>query len=433
MHCRTYFILFFLFTVSSKVNGQMISINLKASDTSISKIPSRPINDTSLIAHIPFKNYSRWSLRKIVYYNLQATYENLPDNPTRKKMFKEFVERYQLDTSYLTKQKIPENYIYLFTAIDSAGNKHVIIDANNNHDFKDDREYVFSNRNNPMPVFNANIKYYDGQVIRNAVVPLKIDAFNTFFPDDHYKSDLEKNLDVMINILLINKTGNIVVNNQDFKVNIIGYDDLHPKSGFEINIQKIPFDKKNNNDYRYKSSDTLEMAGSLYKVISLKSNTLSVYYVGKSVSNNAETGTVAPYITTTDIRTNALFALTAQKGKYVLIDFWGSWCVPCINLIPEVRELHEKYKNEIQFVSVAYDRLEDTAKVQKLISENKMNWVQLLDNRNLKMGIVNQYKVNEFPTSILIAPSGKVIYRGIGGNGLKKLIEFYNLKSRSSN
>jgi thiol-disulfide isomerase/thioredoxin len=423
----------FLLGLTINVNAQKIKIDLKASDTMLVQKVSMPFNDTSLVANAPYKKYPHWSLRRMAYYNLQARYENLPDNPVRKKLFKEFVERYQLDTTYLIKQKISENYIYLFTAIDSAGNKHVIVDANNNHDFKDDHEYVFDNKNNKMPVFNANIQYYDGQVIRKAIVPLKIDAFNTIFPDDHYKSDIEKNLDVMINVLLVNKTGNVELNNQVFKVNISNYDELHPKSAFEINIQKVPFNKKNNNNYEYKSSDTLEIAGNLYTVIALKNDTLNINYLSKSRSNNAQTGTLAANITSADIETNTLFDLKTKKGKYVLLDFWGSWCVPCIRLIPKVKELYEKYKNEIQFVSIAYDKIDDKSKVQKLINENKMNWEQLLDNRNVKNSIVDQYKVNEFPTSILIDPSGKIVYRGIGENGLKDLIAFYDLSLAKAN
>ncbi|WP_157740611.1 TlpA family protein disulfide reductase [Mucilaginibacter xinganensis] len=414
--------------ITTKVNAQKIEIDLKASDTLLVQNVSNQYNDTSMVAHAPYIKYPHWSLRRMAYYSLQARYENLPDNPVRKKLFKEFVERYQLDTSYLIKQKIPENYVYLFTAIDSSGNKHVIIDANNNHDFKDDREYIFNSKKELKPVFYADIKYFDGQRILKATVPLQIDAFDNIFPDDHYKSDVEKKLDVMINVLLVKKTGDIKLNNQLFKFNISNYDELHPKSHFIINIQKMPFNKGNNNNYEYKSSDTLEIAGNRYTIASLQDNKLVMNDLGKTTDYHAETGTPAPAFAGDDLKSKAQFSLRAQKGKYVLIDFWGSWCVPCIKLIPEVTELHYKYQQEIQFVSVAYDKSGDIAKVQKLITDNNMNWVQLLDDRNVKNGIADKYKVNEFPTSILIDPNGKVVYRGIGKEGLKDLIAFYNLK-----
>jgi thiol-disulfide isomerase/thioredoxin len=430
MLLKLYIALLLILALTIKAIGQRIEINLKASDTSVVQTPTRPFSNTSFLATNPLVKYPNWSLRRIAYYNVQAMYENLPDNPVRKKLFKEFLERYEVDSSYLTKQKIPENYIYLTTALDKDGNKHIIIDANNNHDFNDDHEYVFNTQNKMMPVFNALVKYYDGYSIREADVPLQIDNYNLLFDADHYKSDIERKLDLSINVLLINKTGNIVLNNQTFKVNILKYDKLHPKSIFEINIQKFPFDKKNNNGYKYKSSDTLEIADRLYKVTSLEDNKLFIKLLGKSKIKNAETGTFAPEIISTDIKTNTPFSLAAQKGKYVLIDFWGSWCVPCIRLIPEMKRLNEKYKSRIQFVSVAYDRSNDLKKVQKLIEEKKMTWVQLLDDRNSKNGIIDQFKVNEFPTCLLIDPAGKVIYRGLSDDGLKELISFFDERPR---
>ncbi|WP_295796533.1 TlpA disulfide reductase family protein [Mucilaginibacter sp.] len=411
-----------------KVDAQKIEIALHASDTLAIQNPSRPFNDTSLFTNVPYKKYPYWSLRRIAYYNLQATYENLPETPGRKKLFREFVERYELDTTYLTKTKTPGNYIYLFNAIDSLGNRHVIVDANNNHDFKDDIDFEFSAKSNKPRVCNATISYYDENVIRKAVVPLKIDAFNNFSSDDSKIGDAKK-LDIIIDVLLINKTGTLTVNNKRFKINVIGYDQLHPKSTYEINIQKLPFDAKNNNGYRYKSSDTLKIEENRYTIKSAVNNTLVINYDGKSSKTDGETGMFAPGIISRDIKINAPFSLEQRKGKYVLLDFWGSWCVPCVRLIPEVKKLYGKYKDEIQFVSVAYDNLRDVEKVKKIINEHDMNWVQLFDNRNISNGIVGQYKVNEFPTSILIDPTGKVIYRGTGDDGLKRLIIFYNAKT----
>ncbi|WP_428330733.1 TlpA family protein disulfide reductase [Mucilaginibacter sp.] len=408
------------------VAAQSLTVNLKAAtDTSIIKIPSRPFLDTTFIAHIPKKNYLNWSLRRIAYYNLQATYENLPETPERKKLFKEFIKKYEFDTTYLTKQKISGNYIYLFTALDQYGNKHVIIDANNNHDFSDDHEYVLNDKSQTLPTLKANLMYYDGILIRNAWVPIQIDAFHTLFPDNYYHTELDKKLDVMINILLVNKTGTAIINNQSLKINILNYDELHPKSPFQINIQKLPFDKKNNNDYRYKQSDTLALEGNLYTIKDLFHNKLHINYIGKGTNKNAETGTLAPPISSVDIQTNIPFVLKPNSGKYTIIDFWGSWCLPCIKLIPEVKKLQVKHKQEIQFVSIAYDKLTDISKVQNLIKKNEMSWIQLLDDKNNKDGIIEQYKVNDFPTCLLIDPFGKVIFRGIGENGLKELMAYY--------
>jgi thiol-disulfide isomerase/thioredoxin len=422
-----------IITIVLNANAQILTVHLKtAPDTSASQTPSRFSADTSLIAHIPFKIYPHWSLRRMAYYNEQAIFENLKDNPTSRQSFREFAKRYNVDTSYLTMQKIPENYIYLCTALDDMGKKHVIIDANNNHDFSDDHDYIFDlkNINHPMPSLKANIRYYNGYTILHAKVDLQIDAYRTFFEDNYYKSVVDKKLDVIINIIRLNKTGDITVHHKPFKINILNYDELHPRSSFDLNIQRIPFDEKNNNSYSNKRSDTLEIAGNRYTVKAIENNILYLRSMGKAISNGAETGTIAPNIIATDIQTNIPFNLKVNKGKYVLLDFWGSWCVPCIRLIPEVKRLHEKYRDEIQFVSIAYDKSSDLDKVQKLIKEYDMTWIQLLDSRDKKNGVVNQYKVDEFPTSILIDPTGKVVYRGTADKGLQKLIDSFNVTTQ---
>jgi thiol-disulfide isomerase/thioredoxin len=410
-------------------SGQNLTVSLITSDTSVTAVPARLVNDTALLKNIPFKGYHNWSLRKMAYYNLQAIYENVPDSsPTRKKSFKDFVERYQLDTSYLTKTRLPQNYIYLCTALDENGKKHLMFDADNNHDFSNDRELIFdlNDKKHSLPIINANISYYDGRVTRQAEVTLQIDVYHAFFQDNFYKSDFEKKLDVTINILQKNKTGTAVIDNQPFKVNILNYDKLHPKSPFKVNVTKLPFSEKNNNDYIYKNSDTIEIAGNNYKVLLTPTgDSLVLNFIGRSKNHGAETGTIAPDISSVDIQTNLPFSLRGQKGKYVIIDFWGSWCAPCIRLIPEVKSLYQKYKGQIQFVSIAYDKPGDLSKLQKLIKDNQMNWVQLTDNKNLKNGVIDQFKVDEFPTCLLIDKSGKVIYRGVSNTGLKDLIAYY--------
>jgi thiol-disulfide isomerase/thioredoxin len=421
--------------ITFSADAQVLKIDLKtAPTTSLMQIPARIYADTSVVIHMPFKQYSNRSLRRLAYYNLQAMYENLKDNPDAKKSFKEFIERYQIDTSYLTKQKIPGNYIYLCTALDDKGRKHVIIDANNNHDFRDDHDYVFElgGTAHPLPMVKASINYFDGSIVRKATVNLQIDAYNTMYDDSDYKSAIDKKLDVIVNTVLLNKTGSLTVDHQSFAVNVLNYDELHPRSPFDINIYKMPFDEKNNNSFINKRSDTLKIASNRYTVKAMNNNILYLRYVGKTTSNGAETGMIAPDIIATDIQTNTPFNLKANQGKYVLLDFWGSWCVPCIRLIPEVKRLHEKYRDEIQFVSIAYDKSIDQEKVQTLIRENDMNWIQLLDSRDKKNGIIEQYKVDEFPTSILISPAGKVIYRGTADKGLQKLIESFNLTTQKN-
>lgn len=126
------------------------------------------------------------------------------------------------------------------------------------------------------------------------------------------------------------------------------------------------------------------------------------------------------------IQTNSIegnrFDLQERKGKYVLLDFWGTWCNPCIELIPRIRNLHEKFKDKnFALVSIAFDKKEDYAKLTKMIDEKQMTWTNLFDAQGSMNAIAKLYDVNCFPTSLLIDPQGRIIIRGCGEDDFKKV------------
>ncbi|MET0464628.1 MAG: TlpA disulfide reductase family protein [Chitinophagaceae bacterium] len=67
-------------------------------------------------------------------------------------------------------------------------------------------------------------------------------------------------------------------------------------------------------------------------------------------------GAKAKEFNLTDIKGNS-FSLADQKGKYVVLDFWGSWCVPCIQGLPKMKEYYEKYKTKVEFVGIVCNDL----------------------------------------------------------------------------
>lgn len=115
-------------------------------------------------------------------------------------------------------------------------------------------------------------------------------------------------------------------------------------------------------------------------------------------------GHVPPELSGVDIN-GKLFRVASLKGKYVLLDFWGTWCVPCLSGLPKMKATYEKYKNKIAFVSIACHDKEKNWRAT--VAKQGMNWTQLLDDP--KERIVRQFYVETFPTKILIGPDGKVV------------------------
>lgn len=113
------------------------------------------------------------------------------------------------------------------------------------------------------------------------------------------------------------------------------------------------------------------------------------------------------------------------KGNYVLIDFWASWCGPCMQEMPNVKENYEKYKAKgFNVVGLSFDRAKEPW--VKAIKEGGLDWVHLSDLKFWQTIAASTYGINSIPSSLLVDPTGKVIARDLRGPALgKKLAEIY--------
>jgi len=112
------------------------------------------------------------------------------------------------------------------------------------------------------------------------------------------------------------------------------------------------------------------------------------------------------------------------KGKYVLLDFWASWCGPCRAENPNVLKAYNEYKSR-NFTVVGVSMDDDGGRWKKAIRDDKMPWAQLSD---LKGGrgneVASYYGIQAIPSNLLIDPAGKIIARNLRGEALRaKLAE----------
>jgi peroxiredoxin len=132
-------------------------------------------------------------------------------------------------------------------------------------------------------------------------------------------------------------------------------------------------------------------------------------------------GTMAPDFTLT-ATDGSTFTLSAQKGKYVLIDFWASWCQPCRASLPGMAVLNEKYKGK-NFILVGLSLDRNDAAWKKALEVEKCTWLQVCDSKGT---VASKYAISAIPMTILVSPEGKILNRGLLKDDLSnKLAEIF--------
>jgi len=125
-------------------------------------------------------------------------------------------------------------------------------------------------------------------------------------------------------------------------------------------------------------------------------------------SKNTSVGFMVPEVTSDDTPDGSHFDLRSLRGKYVIIDFWGTWCMPCLQGMPAMRELRDKYKGKLQILGIAKDGNIEAWKNEVVAA--KLNWYHILNGTG-ENDFVAKFNVQGYPTKILIDPTGKIIYR----------------------
>lgn len=104
-------------------------------------------------------------------------------------------------------------------------------------------------------------------------------------------------------------------------------------------------------------------------------------------------------------------SLDDLRGKIVMLDFWGTWCPPCVEAVPAIRDLRKRYAKEPSFMIIGISTDPDENKWKDFTTRNQMVWPQYLDRDH---HMQRAFEVRAFPTYIVIDQEGIVRFRSVG-------------------
>jgi peroxiredoxin len=111
--------------------------------------------------------------------------------------------------------------------------------------------------------------------------------------------------------------------------------------------------------------------------------------------------------------------LSSFKGRYVLVDFWASWCGPCRAENPNVVKVYNKYKDQnFHIIGVSLDRPGQKEKWLKAIHDDHLDWTHVSDLKFWDNEVAKQYGIKAIPQNLLLDPEGKIIAKNLRGEDL---------------
>ncbi len=350
------------------------------------------------------------------YYNLSKTNE---DN------YKKVLGIFKNDWYENAKKKYIDKYIDCIVTVcileNIKGEEYVVIDENNDEDLSNDHILSYSDSSiqydktrevkTKTVKTKAEIEYYDGKNIYSSKFPIS------------FRKRIGKMIHPETALLQMQK-GEISIKKEKYPMAIFNFEEIEYNNYNFLWIDSNRNSKADSGDCMVQMINPFTFKGKTYQVTEIER--FGKYIVVRECDATAtppiEVGSNAPNFSATTLD-SMVFKLSNNKGKFLLIDFWATWCGPCLAEVPYLKIAYDQFKSKnLEIISIGID---DPFKLKRYVIDNKLNWIHIQQNKN--GNLEKLYQVTGYPTTLLVDKKGKIISieEDLRGENLIKTLEKY--------
>ncbi len=338
----------------------------------------------------------------------QFAYQNYKQGNLTEEFFNHLKTSWEIE---LDKRPFSEKPIKCFISViyhkDSSGNYKCKIDTNNDLDFSDEVEFIpaksSSNMDSLAKIHSLKVRYEafrNGKVVELTTPFLVLEGVNWDF--------------LLYNIP---QYGEAELNGTKLYVRSDRFHSTNYKDASILKEKDSQYEIVEKNEYIQIGDDIYQNLG-----VNINKEILSLKKMPRGVEiYSSQRGFKAKPFEGKDFLTEEKISLDLYKGKFLYLEFWGSWCRPCISEIPHLKKAYNEIDTtKIDFLGVAKDKPEA---LRKTLKEKEIVWKQILFEK--EEGIIKDYNITSYPSSFLIDPNGKIIARGLRGQNLSDTLNYF--------
>jgi thiol-disulfide isomerase/thioredoxin len=97
------------------------------------------------------------------------------------------------------------------------------------------------------------------------------------------------------------------------------------------------------------------------------------------------------------------------RGKVVVVDFWATWCGPCVDVMPKMKAIHDRYKEKgVEFIGISLDREGALPKLKQFVADHQIPWPQHFEGKRFDSDLVRRWNISSIPTVFVVDKDGKL-------------------------